>query len=169
VSVPNNEPSTYICTLATPTLSAAETDTIVVPFIIAPSAGELIETVGAVASMVTLLSVEAGEVFPALSVAFAVILCVPLLIAVDGATDHEPELDVTALTNGVVLVPSYSLTVDDASAVPVNVGVLSLVVLPLAGLDITGAAGAMVSIVMLTATEAGDVLPAASTAFAVIL
>jgi hypothetical protein len=86
-----------------------------------------------------------------------------------GVADHEPVLDVVVVTNGIVLEPSYNLTVDDASAEPVNVGVLSLVVLPLKGLDIEGAAGARVSTVMLIAEEAGDMLPAASTAFAVML
>jgi hypothetical protein len=69
----------------------------------------------------------------------------------------------------VVLEPSYTLTVEDASAVPVIVGVLSLVAVPLDGLEIIGADGAVVSIVIVTAVEAGDVLPAASVAFAVIL
>jgi hypothetical protein len=73
------------------------------------------------------------------------------------------------VAKGVVLLPSYSLTVEEASDDPENAGVLSLVVVPLAGLDITGADGADVSIVMLTAVEAGEVLPAASVALAVML
>ena len=61
------------------------------------------------------------------------------------------------------------MTVEDASAVPVNVGVLSLVAVPLAGVEMTGAEGATVSIVMATADEAGEVFPALSVAFADIL
>lgn len=53
-----------------------------------------------------------------------------------------------AIAIGVVLVPSYNLTVEEASAVPVNVGVLLLVIVPLSGLEMTGAAGAAVSEVL---------------------
>jgi hypothetical protein len=70
-----------------------------------------------------------------------------LLSAVDGVADQLPELDVGAVANAVVLLPSYSFTVDDASALPVNVGVLSFVLVPLTGLDIIGAVGAVVSVV----------------------
>ena len=80
-----------------------------------------------------------------------------------------PVLVAVVVAIGVVLAPSYSLTVDKASAVPLKVGVLSLVVVPLAGLEITGAVGAIVSIVMLVEAETGDVLPAASVASAVML
>jgi len=52
--------------------------------------------------------------------------------------------------------------------VPLKVGVLSLVVVLLAGLVIEGASGATVSIVTLIAVEAEEVLLAASVAFAVI-
>ena len=55
-------------------------------------------------------------------------------------------LDVVAVAMGVVLLPSYTLTIDRASAVPVNVGVLSLVDDPLAGVEITGANGGVVSV-----------------------
>ncbi len=87
--------------------------------------------------------------------------------------DHEPVLLAVVVAIGTVLVPSYTLTVDEASAVPLNVGVVSLVLVPLVGLVILGAAGGVVSLVdgavtvMLTALELGDVLPAASVDFAV--
>ena len=89
--------------------------------------------------------------------------------------DHEPVLLAVVVAMGAVLMPSYNLTVDKASAVPLNVGVVSLVLVPLAGLVILGAAGGVVSpedatvIVMLTAAELGDVLPTASMALAVML
>ena len=78
----------------------------------------------------------------------------------------------------LVLPPRNNWTVLLASAVPVNVGVLTLVRLsvlevPLSlaasrsGVD--GAAGAVVSIVMLKAPEAAETFPAASVAVAVML
>ena len=63
--------------------------------------------------------------------------------------------------------PSNSFTVDDFSAVPVTAGV---------GFDVvddvdvmTGAAGAVVSTVIVMELEAGDTFPAASVAVAVIV
>ena len=153
-----------------PKLSEALIPTEILPEIWAPDIGFVIDTVGNVVSILTDKEAELGEILPAASTAFAVMACVMLEdSAVVGVADHEPVLVVVVVTNGVVLEPSYSLTVEDASAEPVNVGVLSLVVLPLRGLDIEGAVGARVSTVMLIAVEAGDMLPAASTAFAVML
>jgi hypothetical protein len=74
--------------------------------------------------------------------------------------------------------PSKIVTVLPASAVPVNVGVVLLVILSV--LDdplslaavrsgVEGAAGAVVSIVMVNALEATETFPAASVALAVIL
>ena len=82
--------------------------------------------------------------------------------------DHEPVLLAVVVATAVVLLPSYNFTVDDAAAVPAKVGVLSLVVVPLVGLDIIGAGGAAILMVKLTDTEVGEVLPALSVAFAVI-
>ena len=69
--------------------------------------------------------------------------------------------------------PSNTWTVEDASAVPENVGVVSVVLEPDAGDVMDGASGAVVSggviIVIVTAAEASDVLPAASVAVAVML
>jgi len=118
----------------------------IVPETLAPDIGFVIAMVGNVVSIRTDKEAELGEILPVASTAFAVIVCViPEDSAVVGVADHEPVLDVVVVTNGVVLEPSYNLTVDDASALPVNVGVLSLIVLPLRGLDIEGAAGAVVS------------------------
>ena len=88
---------------------------------------------------------------------------------VAGVADQVPVVEAVTVAIGVVLLPSYSLTVDKASAVPLKVGVVSLVLLSLAGLDITGADGATVSIVTLTAEDAGDMFPALSVAFPVML
>ena len=87
----------------------------------------------------------------------------------EDVADQVPVLVAVAVAIGVVMVPSYSLTVDSASAVPLNVGVVSVVLVPLAGLVITGAAGAIVSMVMLTAADTGEVFPALSVALEVIL
>ena len=59
------------------------------------------------------------------------------------------------------------VTVLLASAVPLIVGVLSLVTVPSAGVGMTGALGAVVSIVMSTAFESTLVLFAASVDVAV--
>ena len=64
--------------------------------------------------------------------------------------------------------PRNSSTVPFASAVPVNVGVLSFVVEPVVGEVIEGASGAAVSTVSATAVDALLVLFAESVAFAVI-
>jgi hypothetical protein len=61
------------------------------------------------------------------------------------------------------------LTIEEASAVPVKVGVVSFVLVPLDGLDMTGAFGATVSTVILTADDDAEVLPARFVAFAVML
>jgi hypothetical protein len=49
---------------------------------------------------------EDGEVFPALSVAFALRVCEALVMAVVGVADQEPVLDAVAVAIAVVLVPS---------------------------------------------------------------
>ena len=76
------------------------------------------------------------------------------------------------------VVPSKRVTVLPASAVPVNVGVLTLVTLSVLEVPLSlaavrsgaeGAAGAVVSMVMLRAAEATERLPAASAAVAVTL
>ena len=66
-------------------------------------------------------------------------------MAVPGVADQVPVLVAVVVAIDVVLVPSYNLTVEEASAIPMNVRVLSLVIVSLAGLEMTGAAGAVVS------------------------
>ena len=61
--------------------------------------------------------------------------------------------------------PLNSFTVLPASAVPLIVGVVSFIVAP--DVDIDGLPGAAVSIVNETASDAGDVFPAASVALTV--
>jgi len=74
------DPSTRNCTPATPTLSDAVALTVVVPDTVAPFAGELMLTLGAVVSELETVTLTADEVvrFPAASRATAVRVCGPL-------------------------------------------------------------------------------------------
>ena len=83
-SDPILDPSTRNCTPATPTLSLAVALTVVVPDTVAPFAGELMLTVGAVVSSFDTVTEIADEVvrFPAASRATAVNVCDPLLTIV---------------------------------------------------------------------------------------
>jgi hypothetical protein len=67
-------PSTYNSTFEMRMLSVAVTDTKMVPLTMSPSEGDVMEVEGGTVSIVTLTIDEAGDVFPALSVAFAVML-----------------------------------------------------------------------------------------------
>jgi hypothetical protein len=132
-----------------------------------PSEGLLmLGALGAAVSTVMLTALEALEVLPAASLALAVIECVPSLRAALGVKLQSPELLAVAVPNE--LAPSKTVTVLLASAVPLMVGLLLLVLLPLVGLLMLGALGAAVSTMMLTALEAVEVLLAASVAVAVI-
>ena len=71
---------------------------------------------------------DADEILPAASVAFAVMLWVPSASADAGVNDHAPVLLWAEVVPNEV-VPENSWTVLLASAVPVNVGVLSVVLL----------------------------------------
>src|SRR5437870_1678345 len=129
---------------------------------------------GAVVSMVTLSAAEAAEMLPAASVAVAVMLCVP-------AARARAVVVSLALVAVRLLAwpPSLKiLTLLPASAVPVKVGVVTLVMLSVLELQLSlptrrssdlGAAGAVVSMVTLSAAEAAEMLPAASVAVAVML
>ena len=75
-------------------------------------------------------------------------------------------LDPSAVVVIPVVEPSTNkVTVLPGSAVPLIVGVVSFVVAP--DVDITGASGAVVSIVNETASDAVDVFPAVSVALTV--
>jgi hypothetical protein len=86
-----------------------------------------------------------------------------LLSAVDGVADHEPVLDTRVATNGDVALPSYSLTMAPDSAEPIKVGLESLVKVPVAGLDMMGAEGAVVSCTLIL-KDADAVFPCVSIA-----
>src|SRR5262245_4404385 len=128
-----------------------------------------------VLSMLTGSGDEAAETLPAVSVAWAVMECAPL--ARTGLVkDQAPSAPAVVVPRRV---PSEKrLTVLPASAVPVNVGVLSAVTLSVletpvsldaARYGVEGAAGAVVSIVTARAPEVEETLPATSVARAVML
>src|SRR6185436_3683803 len=132
----------------------------------------MVGLIGATVSMVTLSAVEAALVLPATSVAVALRLWPPLESAAVVKLQAPAPL---ALTLPSRLAPSKTLTVALASAVPVSVRVLSLVMpSPTTLLSVeydamVGLTGATVSMVTLSAVDAALVLPATSVAVAVRL
>ena len=111
-------------------------------------------------SIVRLIAEEADDRLPDRSVAVAVKLFAPDKVPV--VTDQLPDALVVVVPT--TLLPLYSLIVDSASAVPETVGVVSFV-MP-GEVEINGAAGAWVSTVVMTATDAGELFPALSLAMA---
>ena len=82
-SAPRLAPSNWNCTPATPTLSLALAETVMLPETVAAFAGADIETVGGVVSALETVTVtEAMEVFPAASRARALSVWLPLLTVV---------------------------------------------------------------------------------------
>ena len=84
----------------------------------------------------------------------------------------------SAVVDPKELLPAKSSTVLLASAVPVKVGVVSLVLLsvfelpvsePLSRSGVDGAAGAAASMLIVNSAEASDSFPVASVAFAVMV
>src|SRR6185312_9412306 len=127
---------------------------------------------GATVSIVTLRDVDAALALPATSVAVALRLWPPLESAAVVKLQAPAPL---ALTLPSRLAPSKTFTVALASAVPVRVRVLSLVMPSPATLlsveydAMVGATGATVSMLTLRAGEAAPVLPATSVAVALRL
>jgi hypothetical protein len=124
-------------------------------------------------TMVTERAADAGLVLPAASVAIAVMLCAPWLRA--GLVTVQGEFAVV-LPIGVG--PANRVTVLPASAAPVKVGVVVVVMLSLLEDPVSdaavmsgaeGAAGAVVSIVIESAADAGLAVPDESVAVALML
>ena len=119
---------------------------------------------------------ERAETFPAASVALAVMLCVPSLNAL--LVMLQLPLPSAVVVPSTVL-PSSNTTALLASAVPEKVGVVTLVLLSVLELPLSLVAamsgvvgavlGGVLSMVMLSAAEADETLPAASVALAVML
>src|SRR6202171_5055537 len=129
----------------------------------------VIETVGAVISIPTARPEDDGPTLPAASVAVAEIVWLPSLSPVL-VIDQGPPL-ATALPSTVAPSVSYSVTVDPDSAVPLKVGVVTLVRLsvddvppsePTDRSGVDGAFGARVSKCRLGVVPALPSLPAAS-------
>jgi hypothetical protein len=136
-------------------------------FTIAPSVGEvMLGAAGAVASIVKAMATDAALVLVAASVALAVIECAPSGTLELGVNVHAPEPLAVAVPSEVEPARKTSM-VALASDVPVKVGVLSFVVVPVVGAVMLGAAGAVVSTVIDTAVDAALVLFPLSVAFAV--
>jgi hypothetical protein len=128
--------STKKSTAATPAVSEAVALTGVGPETGAPLAGSVTATVGPVVSMVTLSAPDGAEGFPAASVAVAVMLWAPLLSALVVML-YAPPVAGPLPTSP----PSLKIrTVLPASAVPVKVGVGSLVTLSVLELPVSEAA-----------------------------
>src|SRR5690348_5890234 len=132
----------------------------------------MLGAIGATVSTVALRAAEAAPVLPATSVAVAVRLWAPLASAAVVYVQAPVLLAVALPSSGT---PSKTLTVLLASAVPVSVRVLSLVMLsPTTPLSVEnevmlGAIGATVSTVTQIGRAAGTVWPATSVAVAVRL
>ncbi len=129
-------------------------------------------TLGAVVSMVIESEGDDGDSLPARSVKVEVMTCTPPprveVVIVYTPPEQTPEPTAVA--------PSYIVTVSPLVQLPVNVGVVSLVLLSVeddpvsdaairSGADV-GALGEVVSIVIERLPEAADVLPAGSVCFA---
>ena len=127
--------------------------------------------------MVIVKAEDAFDIFPAASVALAVMAWLPFERAL-----LEPSVKLqfpllSAVVDPKELLPAKSSTVLLASAVPVKVGVVSLVLLsvfelPVSELEsrsgVDGAAGAAASIMIVKAEDAFETFPAASVTCAVM-
>ena len=118
-----------------------------------------VEMFGKVVSIVIGRGAEAVPTFPAASLARAVMLCMPLESALEVMVQF-PRPSAVVVPTGVV--PSQSVTLAPGSLVPVNVGVVSFVMLSIfetpvslasvrSGAD--GVPGAVVSIVTVSGLE----------------
>ncbi|ARF89233.1 uncharacterized protein BCN122_II2490 [Burkholderia cenocepacia] len=165
VTVASGVPSPFVSMLTVAPASA-------VPDSDVPSVAFTVGNAGAVVSIVSSKAVLGTLTLPAVSVAVTVIECAPSPKPVVGVNVQFPDGSAVVVPNNVV--PSYTLTVLPASAVPLNVGVASSVLPPemiaptteptsSVTVPMTGAPGAVVSPVTVTEAD-GPVLPAASVA-----
>jgi len=96
-----------------------------------------------VVSTVSETGAEAGDAFPAASVAVTVRLCAPSPRGIEGVMLNAPVV-ASAVAVPICVLPSYNLTVLPASAFPVTVGLFTFV-RPVIAEPIVGAAGGVVS------------------------
>src|SRR3569832_914188 len=125
---------------------------------------------GVTASMITVSPLDDALTLPAAAVAVAVTVCVPLVSAVVTMLHTPVVASALAVPSKVVPSVSYSATTAPASAVPVKVGVVTLVMRSVFEAPLSdevdsvgeGAAGAAESSVKVKAAELLEVLPATS-------
>lgn len=108
-----------------------------VPVSDAVARSRFVGAAGAVVSMVTDNAADAALTLPAVSVALAVMLRVPAARAEVVVMDHCPAVATPVPT---AVVPSYSVTVAPASAVPVKVGLVTSVMLSVVDTPLSEAA-----------------------------
>ena len=144
VVVPADAPSKNTVTVLF--ASAVPVTVGVVSLVLLPFAG--VSTTGAgggVVSTVKVLILESTLVLPSASAAVALTVCDPSIN--DGIAVNVQLPAPSAVVMPADAPSKNTVTVLPASAVPVTVGVLSLVLLPFAGVSTTGAAGAVLSTV----------------------
>jgi hypothetical protein len=133
-AAPRFVPSTWNCTLATPTLSLAFAETVTVPVTVAPLAGAVIDTVGGVVSGVLFTVMDTAVLvvlFPEVSVAIAVRLCWPFANVVVfndceyGAALTAAPRFVPSTWNCTLATPTLSLAFAETVTVPVTVAPLA--------------------------------------------
>ena len=159
VAVPIDDPSLIrlivLLASAVPLIVGVVSLVVVVPV-------DIVGCAGAVLSTVILTVPDVADTLPAASVAVT-LNKIPLPPSDDGVTTPLPLPSVVAVP---IDDPSLiRLIVLLASAVPLIVGVVSLVVV--VPVDIVGCAGFVVSTVILTVPDVADTLPAASVAVTV--
>src|SRR5439155_327802 len=163
-SVPSAAPSSKNCTPTTPTLSEALAVTVIVPETVAPPAGEVMLTVGAVVSLATVIVTGAEVVrLPAASRATAARVCGPLtavVVSIEieyGATVSSAPTLAPSTLNWTPATPTLSAALADTVIVPETVA-------PFAG-EVMLTVGAVVSLATVIVTGAEVMrLPAASRA-----
>ena len=118
---------------------------------------------GAVVSMVMVRAEDLEEILSAASVAIAVIEYIPSSSSEVSVMEKLPLLSTVPVP--ITSSPSLRVIVEFASAIPLIVGVESLVVVAEVAKEV-GASGAVVSMVMEIAEDLEETLPAASVAVA---
>src|SRR5438874_7400016 len=168
-SAPTAAPSSRNCTPATATLSLADADTATAdPLTVAPSAGAVIDTVGAVRSLFTVTLIGDVAVLPAASRAIALSVCVPFATP---DVFHVIENGLAVSSAPRFTPSSWNWTPTTATlsdAVADTVTFVPATVAPLAGAVIDTVGGVPSTLLTVTLIAADVVeLPAASRATAV--
>jgi hypothetical protein len=158
-AAPTLAPSTWNCTLATPTLSDAFAVTLTVPDAVAPFAGAVIDTVGGVPGgplfTVTVTLALVAET-PAVSFAIAVSVCAPLLALVVsqdvayGAVVLSAPRFAPSSWNCTLATPTLSDAFAVTLTVPETVAPVAGAVIDTVGVGAGGGGGGLVVLLPLT-------------------